>query len=131
LLIGQILPGTIDYNFKGTIDEVKIFDYALTPDAALALYESHPVAVNDLPVSPAALMLSPNPAGENLRIGLPPANGSSGLVAIFNQDGRQVTERPVVPGTTIDLNTEDWKPGLYVVIFKSDSVFASGRFMKM
>jgi hypothetical protein len=131
LLIGQILPGTTDYNFKGTIDEVKIFDYALTPDAARALYESHPVSVNDTPDHPATLRLSPNPAGTTIRIAFPEAGTAKGMVSFFDYDGRLVSAQPALPGTTIDFNTEDWKPGIYVAVFKSDSVLASARFMKM
>ena len=32
LMIGQVLPGNTQYNFKGVIDDIRIYDYALSVD---------------------------------------------------------------------------------------------------
>jgi hypothetical protein len=38
LTIGQVLPDNKNYNFKGTIDEVRVYDYALNPPEVYELY---------------------------------------------------------------------------------------------
>lgn len=71
LLMGQMLPGMPEYNFKGVIDEVKIFDDALPPDAVAALYGLGVTGVHDaLNPAMAGLILSPNPVSEVLNIRL-------------------------------------------------------------
>jgi len=39
LMIGQVLPNVNQYNFKGIIDDVRIYDYALSVSDIRALYE--------------------------------------------------------------------------------------------
>ena len=46
LTIGQALPGNTQYNFKGIIDDVRLYDYGLSADEILNLY-TEPVAIDD------------------------------------------------------------------------------------
>lgn len=39
LTIGQVLPNNNEYNFKGVIDDVRIYDYALPHNDIIALYD--------------------------------------------------------------------------------------------
>jgi len=46
LMIGQCLPAVSQYNFKGVIDDVRIYDYALSADEIAQLY-AEPSAIRD------------------------------------------------------------------------------------
>ncbi|SDK72760.1 Concanavalin A-like lectin/glucanases superfamily protein [Catalinimonas alkaloidigena] len=37
LTIGQVLPGESGFNFRGALDDIRIYNYALSPDAIVAL----------------------------------------------------------------------------------------------
>ena len=38
LMIGQVLPGNINYNFNGILDDIRIYDYALSRDEIQNLF---------------------------------------------------------------------------------------------
>ncbi len=83
-LMGQMLPGETTYNFKGVIDEVKIYDYALTPAAVIALYNGNTTPVEELMLDTQILQVYPNPAFEKLEVTLPvPIGGSANLQGGF------------------------------------------------
>lgn len=60
LMIGQVLPSVTTYNFKGTLDDIRIYDYALS-DNEIALLYAEPSAIRDNPKSlPTEFNLSQN-----------------------------------------------------------------------
>ncbi|GAB4487935.1 MAG: hypothetical protein OHK0019_03580 [Saprospiraceae bacterium] len=130
-LMGQMLPGETAYNFKGTLDEVKIFDRALTPEAAKTLYENSPVSTDKLHKQTMSLAITPNPVSETLTVRLPETTDKTALFSVFDLNGQLVSEQKIVPGTTLELNVKNWKSGFYIAVFKSDSAVGKGRFMKM
>lgn len=132
LLIGQMLPDVSDYNFRGLTDEVKIFDYALTPDAATQLYEQS--IITDIPAYTfnTDLILFPNPVTNELTIQLPERmRRTDGRLCIFNMQGQAVATMLVEGETTLQLPTETWLPGIYQVIFNTDKGMAVGKLVKM
>jgi hypothetical protein len=131
LLMGQMLPGNTAYNFKGTLDEVKIYDGALTPNAVKILYESSPTSVGGAYDSVFNLSLQPNPVAEILTVQLPDTPGNSALLSVFDLQGHLIAEQKSVLEMTVKFDTKRWKPGVYIAIFKSDSAFGRTRFVKM
>lgn len=129
-LMAQMLPDNTEFNFKGTIDEVKIFDYSLTPEAAQTLFENTVTAVSGVENSMQKLSLSPNPVGGLLNIELPEPAGGDGVLSIFNSSGLLVKTLPTKPASSLQLSTGDWPTGIYTVIFKSEKMMVSGRFVK-
>lgn len=130
-LMGQMLPGETLYNFKGTLDEVKIFDRALTPEAVKTLYENSPVSTDDKYKLTLPLAIAPNPVGEILTIRLPETADKTAFVSVFDLNGKLVLEQKAVPGTTMELNVKNWESGFYIAVFKTDSAVGKARFMKM
>ena len=39
LMIGQVLPGNTQYNFKGVLDDIRIYNYALSYNSIQSLYD--------------------------------------------------------------------------------------------
>ena len=131
LLIGQMLPDIADYNFKGVVDDVKIFDYALTPEAVQTLYGNVPTAVNNLAAQIGTLLISPNPVGENLLVQLPVSLEESGKLSVYDLSGKLIKEQWIQPGAAAKFDTKNWQSGVYTVIFKSAAGFATAKFVKM
>lgn len=131
LLIGQMLPGNADFNFRGTIDEVKIFDYALSPDAVNLLYESIPTGIGEAPAPAQKLRIYPNPVRETLYVQYPENTNYPALMSIYDLNGRLVAEQKTGADPVVELNTKDLKPGIYVVMYQSDTNCATARFVKI
>jgi hypothetical protein len=130
LLIGQMLPGNQAYNFNGTIDEVKIYDRALTPAAVLALYANSPTATADLNGRQPSLILMPNPVGSSLTVQLPEGENRGGQISIYDLTGRLIASKSETGYATIQFETSGWQPGVYMLVYKTNTRCISAGFMK-
>jgi hypothetical protein len=119
LLIGQMLPDVSDYNFKGVIDEVIIYDYALNPDEVQNIYMGNITGsevVNDDDI----ISIYPNPALHTLHFKTPEGYvlDEDITLSVTNVTGQNVImqtrlERPV---QKIDISS--LKAGLYFLTIK-------------
>jgi hypothetical protein len=128
LLMAQMLPDNTEYNFKGLTDEVKIFDYALTPEAARTLYENSSTATTPVLIAAEKLLVSPNPGRDEVWVILP---GSTGELSVFDAGGRLIETVKEGVHTVLNLNTTHWQTGVYTLIFKNEKTLAIARFIKM
>ena len=76
--MGQSLPDQQEYNFKGVLDEFKIFDFAVSPEGAKSLFET-------------GIISKINETAENLKISVRP-NPTSDKISIELEDKAQVDE---------------------------------------
>ncbi|MEI6412302.1 MAG: LamG-like jellyroll fold domain-containing protein [Bacteroidota bacterium] len=131
-LMGQMLPGTTDYNFKGVLDAVKIFDYALTPDAVRQLSQLGVTGTNQVYAAQAGeLILSPNPATDRITVRVPANAGADARVLVHDVTGQLVSETAGIGDSDIVLNLKNCKSGTYTVsIYSKDGVFSS-KFIKI
>lgn len=132
-LMGQMIPGDANYNFRGVMDEVKIFDYALTPPAARLLFEQG--VVSSVEVAPSfknnTLLLFPNPASEQLAVGIPGHVGKPVRVRVYDLSGHIVMELLSESGNEITLDINNFRPGIYAVLASAGGTVFSGRFVKI
>ncbi len=94
LTIGQMLPGNNQYNFNGTIDEIRIYRYLLSQDEITELYE-----LTDIPFGNSNLQLPaefgltgnyPNPFNSITSINYQLPTKSHIKIEIFNIMGQSV-----------------------------------------
>jgi hypothetical protein len=130
-LMGQMLPGNVEYNFKGVLDEVKIFDYALTPDAAQVLYQNSTTGIFPALKNEIRLEVSPNPAREQLRIVAPEPFGTDALLSVYSADGRLVFEQKFTHERSLNLNISSWESGTYRIILTDKTNIGRGVFSKI
>lgn len=137
-LMGQMLPAQPEYNFKGVMDAVKIFDYALAPDAVQYLFETGVSAIqNPVFTETHRLELSPNPVSEVLSIrwlqrdGIIQANSTTYSVQILDLAGRVVLEQQGLISAGVELDLRNIDSGAYLVAFQSDGVRVMGQFVKL
>jgi hypothetical protein len=120
LMVGQMLPGDANYNFQGVIDDITIYNYALTPPQVQTLCQVvSSVSAADEPPVPSATALTgvyPNPFNSGAQIQFEIATGddraqiaASGekytvlpvTVRVYDMLGRTVetlVERSLLPG---------------------------------
>ncbi|MBK8566326.1 MAG: T9SS type A sorting domain-containing protein [Saprospiraceae bacterium] len=123
-LMGQMLPGETGFNFKGTIDEVKIFDHALVPEEVAVLFEQDATTVGEAFFTEGKnLLLYPNPAGDWVQVVSPiPLE----KLRVFDLTGRLVWEQ----SNEGALNISSWQSGVYMVIGQSKEGIFAQRFLK-
>ena len=132
-LIGQMLPNNADYNFKGVIDEVKLFNYALSPTAAAALYQQSVVAVKDVFNSDyQEIKVSPNPASDRLTIVLPTPVRTKLNVQVLNINGQIMLEKGIyTEGGQFEMNIASLVSGIYIITVQGDKQKSWARFVKL
>lgn len=129
-LMGQMLPGETNYNFKGVMDEVKLYDYALNPDAVKTLYETGTVRTEER-AGAAPLVLYPNPATEMLTIALPEQAGALTGIRAYNLTGQLVLQERTYSTEPVTIETNNWKTGVYTIIGITKNGSFSSWFVKM
>jgi hypothetical protein len=137
-LMGQMLPAQPEYNFKGVMDAVKIYDYALPPDGVKSLFEEAVSGVQQPGITEILrLELSPNPVTDVLTVRLLNSEGVTlshpltCVVQVRNLAGRVVLEKTGLSGDKVDLDLENVGSGVYFVILQLEGVRVMGRFVKM
>ena len=124
----------VEYNFKGVIDEVKLFDYALTPAAALTLYTESTTALKSrFPLSEFTLKLSPNPTSTFLTIQYPADLGTTAHLFITNMTGQSVFEKHL-PFSRIAyerFDIHDYPAGIYIIGCQSEQKIYLAKFIKL
>ena len=134
-LMGQMLPAQPEYNFKGVMDAVKIYDYALPPDGVKSLFEEAVSAVQQAGIPEIlTLELSPNPVSEVLRVrwlnsGEVPLSTCS--VKICDLAGRVLLEECGLSSSGIDFNVKKLEEGIYTVFLFAEKTSAMARFVKI
>ncbi|HMG15575.1 MAG TPA: LamG-like jellyroll fold domain-containing protein, partial [Saprospiraceae bacterium] len=130
-LMGQILPGTTDYNYKGLLDEVKIMDYALTPEAIKSLYDNSVTLVNELKYTNEDLLVFPNPVTKTLNIQFSEEIDPNGIISIYSIEGNKVAEHRSLLDKIDQFDSKDWKAGYYIVTYRTSKAFGRTGFIKI
>lgn len=96
LTIGQVLPNNNAYNFKGTIDDVRIYDYALSYEDIIKLYDI-PTSVDDksennIPTQNYLEQNYPNPFNGQTNILFRLTKQSHVILEIFDVLGNKITK---------------------------------------
>ncbi len=129
LMIGQVLPANPQYNFKGVLDDIRIYNYALSYSSIKSLYDFvTDIEDNQEVVLPKNFGLTqnfPNPFNNQTNIEFQISSQSSIKLEIFNILGQKVK-------TLID---EDKSPGYYAIQWNgkndlSDSMNSGIYFIK-
>lgn len=130
LLMGQMLPGDEQYNFPGVIDEVRLFDYALTPTEAMELYNED-LTTSIIPTRQSIdIRLSPNPVRDQLRIHFAKASDQTTTLTIYDLNGKMITrQRPGDGQIILDISTTGWPAGLYLLRVQSREGTGIARFV--
>jgi hypothetical protein len=119
LMAGQMLPADANYNFAGVIDDIAIFNYAMTPpqirDRCAVVTGVNDNAGTGLPVQSGLVGVFPNPFNPNADIRYQISEFGIVMLAVYDLLGREVAV----------LVNEQQAPGTYQVRFDGTG-FPSG-----
>jgi len=124
LMIGQVLPNVSQYNFKGVIDDIRIYDYALPVDEIAKLYSETSAIHTEIKMIPEDFALYqnyPNPFNPvtTIRYHLP--IGGNVKLQVFN-----------LTGGLIQTLVDEYKPaGEYFVSWNAGNVSSGIYFYRV
>jgi len=121
LMIGQVLPNVTEYNFKGSLDDIAIYDYALSIEEITELYSvtsRNRENGSELPVSFHLSQNYPNPFNPTTTFQFDIPRGSHVTLEIYDINGRLIE-------TLVD---EYKSAGSYFHIWNSPNI-SSGVYM--
>ena len=129
-MIGQMLPDITDYNFKGVIDEVKIYDYALTPTTAKALYQQSLTAVETLHAA-SLLRITPNPSSDFIKIEFPFKFNTKILLQVSDLLGKVYLDKTISDNSSnTNLDISALQNGFYILTAQAENQIVTTRFVK-
>jgi hypothetical protein len=120
-MIGQVLPNVTEYNFKGSLDDIAIYDYALSLEEIAELYSvtsRNRENGSELPVSIHLSQNYPNPFNPTTTLQFDIPRGSHVTLEIYDINGRLIE-------TLVD---EYKSAGSYFHIWNSPNI-SSGVYM--
>jgi len=131
LLMGQMLEDNAEYNFKGILDEVRLFDYALSPVAAATLYQEVTTPVKDKSATP-TLKISPNPVTDFLTVQSSHPVEASGHLIITNVRGQVMIEKKMrlIRDREI-MDISQLTAGVYILTLRVGLYSAIAQFVKI
>ncbi|MEO6133273.1 MAG: LamG-like jellyroll fold domain-containing protein, partial [Saprospiraceae bacterium] len=124
LEIAQIMPDDPSYNFKGVLDEIKIYDYAQLPDSVAA--ESGVIITGidgNQPNGDFKIAVFPNPALKSLTIELPLGifvTPSITTITVFDASGKIELNAFLNEGPTTTLDISMLASGWHIIRIMSD-----------
>jgi len=134
LTFAQMLPTDNSYNFNGTLDDIRIYDYALSPQQILNLYNYNTTGIasssKTIPTENMLMQNYPNPFNPSTMITFQLNKGSNISLVIFNILGQKVAS--VADGYfaagshSINWNASRFSSGIYYYELKT----SSQRFIK-
>ena len=130
LLMGQMLPDVTDYNFKGVIDEVKLFDYALTPSTASSLYKQSTTPIGNIGRISSPLKVYPNPVEDELYFSTNSILNTPFRITIQDISGHILYDRistHIPPAITVS----QFPRGVYSILLQSAQQNYSSLFIKV
>ncbi|MCB9249429.1 MAG: T9SS type A sorting domain-containing protein [Ignavibacteriales bacterium] len=136
LTIAQTIPGETSFNFKGTLDDIRIYDYALSLEKINELYDFSTNIVNEknntLPTFTRLYQNYPNPFNGQTQIEYDINSNSEVSLIIYDLLGRRMNtlvneaENPgkySVTWDSKDSNGNQLASGIYFIRFKANNYF--------
>ena len=130
--MGQMLPTDAAYNYKGIMDEIKIFDYGLHPNEVTKLYVPEIVSKIKNISAEGKLQIYPNPVDQTLFISLTENEAKILDISIFDIKGQKLISKRVNGMSDMEINVGALPAGNYFLQALSElgEIIQSIQFIK-
>jgi hypothetical protein len=120
LVMGQSLPGQTGFDFKGKLDKVKIFNYGLSHDEVMTIFEEEFSGISDGQPGEKRIHIFPNPASDIVNVALNLERRSLVDLNVIRMDGTCVYSMtysiPDKSGLNISFPVKNLSPGIYLLL---------------
>jgi hypothetical protein len=131
LVMGQSLPGQTGYDYKGKLDKVKIFNYGISHEKVLAIFEEESSEIYEDQLPEKSIHVFPNPASDVVNLVLNLDRGTRFDLNIIRLDGSSVYKMtysiPDKSGETITVPVKHLSPGIYLLLISNKMTLFSKK----
>jgi len=130
LEIGQMLPDVQEHNFRGVLDEVKIYDYAIHPDTIAESIPASTFKLNQF----SKITIHPNPTTDQLTIDFDNSDfDQEGVrLTIFDRSGILIkSKQHPFSGEQIQISTKELTAGIYFLEIIIHNKHKTVKFIKL
>jgi len=138
LMIGQVLPNVSQYNFKGVIDDIRIFDYALSVEEIEQLYGESSAIHSEMETIPKDFALSqnyPNPFNPQTTIQYQLPVADNVKLEVYDLTGRLVQtivdEYKQAGNYTIIWDARNVSSGIYLYRLQTKEFISTKKCIKL
>ncbi|MEJ2494676.1 MAG: T9SS type A sorting domain-containing protein [Ignavibacteriaceae bacterium] len=136
-MIGQVLPGDNQYNFKGVLDDIRIYDYALSYNEIGKLYDIITSADdkydNQIPVQTILYQNYPNPFNPKTKIGFRIAEFGFVSLKVYDVLGEEITtiinEEKSAGNYEVEFDANNLPSGIYFCRLKAGSYIQTKKLL--
>ncbi|MBK9256791.1 MAG: T9SS type A sorting domain-containing protein [Saprospiraceae bacterium] len=132
LLIGQMLPSDANYNFRGVMDEIRIYDYAIHPDEVIHLYNKGiSTGIKEL-WTQGQILVYPNPVPNILNIKSEKQHLLGSEISVFDIAGKLMFQTVSDDQNHVQLDVRMLNTGIYFLQIKAPEgeIIQSTQFIK-
>lgn len=127
LLIGQMLPNDAEYNFKGVIDDIKIFNKSYIPVEVQNLFNGTSATKDEYYTQ---FTISPNPTSGILNISIQDNISGDGILEFYDNAGRLKKTIKIYDKNTI-VDISEFNSGMYFIKIKDKKKVIGTTFLKL
>ena len=136
-MIGQVLPGDNQYNFKGVLDDIRIYDYTLSYNEIGKLYDIITSADdkydNQIPVQTILYQNYPNPFNPKTKIGFRIAESGFVSLKVYDVLGEEITtiinEEKSAGNYEVEFDANNLPSGIYFCRLKAGSYIQTKKLL--
>ncbi len=119
LILGQSLPSQSGFNFKGSIDNLRIYNYGISYDQVKDIYEEEVSLIKDRHAPDIELEIYPNPCHNDTRVRYLINDKQLTICDLYQVLGmkiRRLVNEEKVPGTyELNIDVSDLESGIYFI----------------
>jgi len=134
IVLGQSLPDQGGFNYKGAMDNLRIYNYGISYEKVQEIYQSELLAINNRLALNNSLTLYPNPSNGFLHIEATSIQGQAVDISITTVNGQIIVEQKAIANNegnvSETLNIENLAPGSYFIVLKNKNASAARLFIK-
>ena len=134
LIFGQSLPGQSGFNFSGNLDNVRIYNYGISYDTIIDIYEQELSSVGKIDAEAMSLLIYPNPVNDILHVELKVKPKEKISICLYNIYGQELDHIKITANhdgsihETISVN--HLPNGIYMLYIKTKEKTISRKFVQ-
>ena len=133
LVLGQSLPDQSGFNFKGLMDNLRIYNYGISYDKVKEIYQSELLSIIDNQLPTNRLNIFPNPVNNVLNVETKTNPNQEVEIRIANSYGQTIYKQKIISNydgfVKENLNIDHLAPGIYMLILKANNFTISKKFI--
>ena len=131
LVLGQSLPDQSGFDFDGSLDKLKVYNYGITPDKVAEIYENEYYSVSENTVKEPLMLVFPNPASDRVSISIHSQNTLNAQLIFYSSGGSTLYKEKIRiiknVRNSFSIHTAGLPEGIYLVILKTENKLISRK----